>query len=67
MSVGHLRMALRCLHAALSCDRLPIGLILTERYGDDATLLRLAAQTKQACPWTEKVPPVVSQIVEVVQ
>ncbi len=35
-----------------SSDGLPIGVQLVARYGDEATLLRLAAQLEQALPWS---------------
>ena len=38
--------------------RLPLGVQLTGRYGDEATLIRLAAQLEQARPWTHHRPPV---------
>ena len=37
---------------------LPIGVQLTGRYGDEATLIRLAAQLEKARPWSHRRPPV---------
>jgi amidase len=39
-------------------DDLPIGVQLLGRYGDEATLIRLAAQLEEARPWSERRPPV---------
>ena len=36
---------------------LPIGMQLVGRFGDEATLLRLAAQLEHALPWAGRVPP----------
>ncbi len=36
---------------------LPIGTMFTARYGDEATLFRLAAQLEQARPWTDRYAP----------
>jgi amidase len=40
-----------------SGDGLPIGMMFTARYGEEATLFRLAAQLEQAMPWAERRPP----------
>ena len=37
---------------------LPIGLHFTGRFGDEATLFRLAAQLEQARPWIGRWPPI---------
>ena len=39
-------------------DGLPIGTHFAARYGDEATLFRLAAQLEQARPWAHRRPPV---------
>ena len=39
-------------------DALPIGVQLTGRYGEEAILIRLAAQLEQARPWAHHHPPV---------
>jgi len=39
-------------------EGLPIGTHFMARYGDEATLFRLAAQLEQARPWAGKRPPV---------
>lgn len=39
-------------------DGLPVGVQLIGRYADEATLLRLAAQLEQACPWRSRLPVV---------
>ena len=41
-----------------SADGLPIGSLLTGRYGDEATLFRLAGQLEAARPWIDRTPPV---------
>jgi amidase len=41
---------------AMSTDGLPIGLQFVARTGEDATLLRLAAQLEQAKPWAGRRP-----------
>jgi amidase len=38
-------------------DGLPIGSQFAARFGDEATLLRLAAQLEQARPWAARTPP----------
>ncbi|ODU09375.1 MAG: amidase [Rubrivivax sp. SCN 71-131] len=37
-------------------DGLPLGIQFVGRMGDEATLLRLAAQLEQAAPWFERLP-----------
>jgi amidase len=41
-----------------TADQLPCGVHFMARYGDEATLLRLAAQLEKAQPWFDKRPPV---------
>ncbi|KRQ10007.1 amidase [Bradyrhizobium manausense] len=36
---------------------LPMGMMFSGRFGDEATLLRLAGQLEQARPWKSKMPP----------
>jgi amidase len=38
-------------------DGLPMGMLFTARTGDEATLLRLAAQIEQEMPWKDRRPP----------
>ncbi|HMM76336.1 MAG TPA: amidase [Gammaproteobacteria bacterium] len=38
-------------------DGLPVGVQLVGRYGDEATILRLAAQLEADAPWRQRVPP----------
>lgn len=40
-----------------SADGLPVGVQLAGRFGEDATLLALAAQLEQAAPWFDRLPP----------
>jgi amidase len=37
-------------------DNLPIGVQFAARFGDEATLFRLASQLEQARPWFDRVP-----------
>jgi amidase len=43
---------------AQSRDALPIGMMFTARYGDEATLLRLAGQLEKEMPWKDRRPPI---------
>jgi amidase len=41
-----------------SADGLPIGVHFAARFGDEATLFRLASQLEEARPWAGRVPPI---------
>jgi len=43
---------------AWSSDGLPMGMMFTARYADEATLFRLAAQLEKEAPWKHRRPPV---------
>ncbi|HEU5314908.1 MAG TPA: amidase [Chloroflexota bacterium] len=45
---------------AMSGDGLPIGIQIATRFGDEATLFRLASQLEQAAPWSPRRPPAVA-------
>jgi len=42
---------------AWSQSELPLGMMFTGRFGDEATLFRLAGQLEQERPWRDRVPP----------
>jgi amidase len=42
---------------AQSSSNLPIGMMFTGRYGDEATLFRLAGQLEKEMPWKDRKPP----------
>ena len=41
---------------AQSSNGLPIGMMFTARYGDEATLFRLAGQLEKEIPWRTRRP-----------
>ncbi|MFZ3034915.1 MAG: amidase family protein, partial [Parvibaculum sp.] len=41
-----------------SSDGLPVGMLFSARFGDEATLYRLAGQLEEARPWKDKRPKV---------
>jgi amidase len=43
---------------AWSPNGLPLGMMFSASYGDEATLFRLAAQLEQERPWKGNKPPI---------
>jgi amidase len=41
-----------------SANGLPVGMMFTARYADEATLFRLAAQLEKEAPWKDRRPQV---------
>jgi amidase len=56
---GQPSMSVPCM---LNDEGLPIGVMLTGAFGDDARLFRLAGQIEKARPWAQKRPPVYSSV-----
>ena len=56
--VTRARIVLRSLPLFWNEDNLPVGIHFAGRFGDEATLFRLAAQLEEARPWSGKRPPV---------
>jgi amidase len=42
----------------MSASGLPIGMMFTARYADEATLFRLAGQLEKELPWNSRRPEV---------
>ena len=42
-------------------EGLPIGMQFVGRYGDEATLFRLASQLEKTKPWAERIPPICAE------
>ncbi len=40
-----------------NADGLPIGTQFVGRFGDEATLFRIAGQVERARPWAHRIPP----------
>lgn len=43
---------------------LPIGMHFAARYGDEATLFRLAGQLEKAKPWSDRIPPICADVTD---
>ena len=41
-----------------TADGLPVGVLLFARYGDEASLFRLASQIEAVRPWADRLPPI---------
>ena len=41
-----------------SAEGLPIGMMFTAKFADEATLYRLSGQLEKECPWADRRPPV---------
>ena len=52
---GQPSVSLPLVHGA---DGLPIGIQLAARFGDEATLVKIARDLEEAMPWHTRIPPV---------
>jgi len=43
-------------------EGLPIGMHFAGRYGEEATLFRLANQLEETAPWFDHMPPICGQV-----
>jgi len=57
--LGSIRIPAACCGlVGMSAQGLPIGMMFTGRYADEATLYRLAGQLEKEMPWAKRRPQV---------